>query len=111
LRQETSCIEHYPLGTDGIPLAECRRATFDRGERMTERCMTDEACVTKQIVSYFLRNPNAADTLEGIARWRLLEERIHQKYPAYRAGRKVTRRNGTTARRTECDGCASLPLE
>jgi hypothetical protein len=40
--------------------------------------MVDEASVAKQIVSYFLRNPKAADTLEGIARWRLLEEQIHQ---------------------------------
>ncbi len=34
--------------------------------------------MAKEIVSYFLRNPSAADTLEGIARWRLLDERIHQ---------------------------------
>jgi hypothetical protein len=27
----------------------------------------------KQILDYFLRNPKAADGLEGIARWRLLE--------------------------------------
>lgn len=32
----------------------------------------------KQILSYFVRNPNAADSLEGIARWRLLEEQIHR---------------------------------
>ena len=27
----------------------------------------------KQILAYFVRNPGAADSLEGIARWRLLE--------------------------------------
>jgi hypothetical protein len=32
----------------------------------------------KQILSYFVRNPNAADSLEGITRWRLLEEQIHR---------------------------------
>ena len=32
----------------------------------------------RQILSYFLRNPSAADSLEGIARWRLLEEAIHR---------------------------------
>lgn len=32
----------------------------------------------KQILNYFLRNPNAADSLEGITRWRLLEEQIHR---------------------------------
>ena len=32
-----------------------------------------------EILSYFMRNPTAADSLEGIARWRLLEEVIHRK--------------------------------
>jgi len=32
--------------------------------------------VTKQILSYFLRNPNGADSLMELARWRLMEERI-----------------------------------
>lgn len=32
----------------------------------------------KQILNYFLRNSKAADTLEGIARWRLLEEQVHR---------------------------------
>jgi hypothetical protein len=30
-------------------------------------------------LNYFIRNPQAADTLEGIARWRLLEETVHRK--------------------------------
>jgi hypothetical protein len=30
-----------------------------------------------RILRYFVRNPEAADTCEGIARWRLLEETIH----------------------------------
>lgn len=30
----------------------------------------------KQLLGYFVRNPNAADSLEGLARWRLLEEQI-----------------------------------
>lgn len=32
--------------------------------------------VAQQILRYFRRNPNAADTVEGVARWRLLDERI-----------------------------------
>ncbi len=32
--------------------------------------------VAKQVMSYFLKHPNAADSLEGVARWRLLQERI-----------------------------------
>jgi hypothetical protein len=31
-----------------------------------------------ELLHYFLRNPQAVDTLEGIARWRLLEEQIHR---------------------------------
>lgn len=33
--------------------------------------------VSREVLSYFLRFPEAADNLEGIARWRLMEERIH----------------------------------
>jgi hypothetical protein len=32
----------------------------------------------KKILRYFLRNQEAADTYEGIVRWRLREESIHQ---------------------------------
>jgi hypothetical protein len=31
----------------------------------------------KEVLSYFLRNPQAADSLEGVARWRLMEQRVH----------------------------------
>jgi hypothetical protein len=30
--------------------------------------------VSKEVLSYFVRHPEAADSLEGIARWRLLDE-------------------------------------
>lgn len=32
----------------------------------------------REILAYFLRNPAAADSLEGIAQWRLLEQAIHR---------------------------------
>ncbi len=32
----------------------------------------------REILEYFLRNPKVADSLEGIARWRLLEQVIHR---------------------------------
>ena len=31
-----------------------------------------------EIVAYFLRNPQCIDSLEGLARWRLREERIRR---------------------------------
>lgn len=35
--------------------------------------------MAKEILGYFLRNPRAADSLEGIASWRLLDETIRQR--------------------------------
>lgn len=32
----------------------------------------------KEILGYFLRNPQAVDSVEGIARWRVMEEQIHR---------------------------------
>ncbi|MGD0939007.1 MAG: hypothetical protein ABR905_04785 [Terracidiphilus sp.] len=32
--------------------------------------------VAKQILSYFLRNPDVADSLTELARWRLMEEQV-----------------------------------
>ena len=34
--------------------------------------------IAQDILEYFLRNPGAVDTAEGIARWRLLEEAVHR---------------------------------
>lgn len=33
--------------------------------------------LANEVLSYFLQNPQAVDTLEGVTRWRLLEQRIH----------------------------------
>lgn len=32
----------------------------------------------KEVLAHFFRNPQAADTLEGVARWRLLRETVHR---------------------------------
>jgi len=37
-----------------------------------------EAQVAREILNYFLRKPFAVDNLEGIARWRLMDESIHR---------------------------------
>jgi hypothetical protein len=31
-----------------------------------------------EVLRYFLRNPRAADNLEGVVRWRLEEQRVHR---------------------------------
>lgn len=37
-----------------------------------------EPDVVRQVLGYFVRNRRTADTLEGIARWRLLQERVEK---------------------------------
>lgn len=39
--------------------------------------MASDSVVTRQVLSYFVRNPQAMDSLEGVARWRLLDEIVH----------------------------------
>lgn len=39
-----------------------------------------ERQIVKQILSYFVRNPKAADSLEGVTHWRLLEEQVHRTF-------------------------------
>lgn len=34
--------------------------------------------IAKDILEYFLRNPQAADDLEGVARWRLMSQTIQR---------------------------------
>ncbi len=39
----------------------------------------DEEAIARAVLSYFFRHPGAADSLEGVARWRLLDEFVdHQ---------------------------------
>jgi hypothetical protein len=35
--------------------------------------------MAREILSYFVRNPHAADSLEGVARWRLMDEIVRRK--------------------------------
>jgi hypothetical protein len=43
------------------------------------KCTTDpREQVAKEVLAYFLRNPEAADSLTGIARWRLMEEFVQR---------------------------------
>jgi hypothetical protein len=40
----------------------------------------------REILSYFVRNPQAADSFEGVVRWRLLEEAVHRTVDETRRG-------------------------
>jgi hypothetical protein len=46
---------------------------------LPRRSAPPTSALAKEILSYFLRNPQAADSLEGVTRWRLLEERVHRE--------------------------------
>jgi hypothetical protein len=50
--------------------------------RLPPRTGKSQQEVAGEILSYFLRNPEAADNLVGIARWRLLEEAVHRTVAA-----------------------------
>jgi hypothetical protein len=43
---------------------------------LTRENLKFELDTARKILQYFNRNPKAADTVEGIARWRLLDESI-----------------------------------
>ena len=47
-------------------------------ENVTLQTEKIEPPLTQDIMRYYLRNPNVADTLEGLARWRLLEQTVHE---------------------------------
>jgi hypothetical protein len=38
-----------------------------------------DRAMAREILRYFVRNPQAADSLEGVARWRLMDEVIRRK--------------------------------
>jgi len=46
----------------------------------------EAVAVAKKILRYFLDNPGAADSLDGIARWRLMEEMVQQSVAATESG-------------------------
>ena len=37
-----------------------------------------EEKLAREVLEYFLRNPQAADNLEGVAHWRLLDQAVHR---------------------------------
>jgi hypothetical protein len=53
---------------------------------LSRRAGKSQQDVAKEILSYFLRNPGAADNLVGIARWRLLQEAVHRSVLATESG-------------------------
>jgi hypothetical protein len=68
---------HFQNGTQ-VACSERVRVTL----HLPLRTGKSQQEVAGEILSYFLRNPEAADNLVGIARWRLLEEAVHRTVAA-----------------------------
>ena len=50
--------------------------------------------LAREILAYFLRNPQCADDLHGITRWRLLDQMIHHALQDTRAALDLLVTNG-----------------
>jgi hypothetical protein len=63
---------------DAVP--DMARALLRRcqefGAHALQRLTRSESHVAKKILAYFLRNPLAADSAEGVARWRVIDEQV-----------------------------------
>jgi len=81
-------LEAIDLSVSGIWHPPCYvvvRATVRHGIDLaqTQRVTTEMA---REILRYFVRNPQAVDSLEGIARWRLMDEIVRRKLDETEAG-------------------------
>jgi hypothetical protein len=54
----------------------CNGRDVRHSSRLLEHADKTSEAVAREILDYFLRNPEAADSLTGIARWRLMEEAV-----------------------------------
>jgi hypothetical protein len=73
-----------------------------RGERVLPST-SDE--VAREVLAYFVEHPRAADTFEGIARWRLLEQSLSRTVEeTERAVRWLVERGYLREEKTESSG-------
>jgi hypothetical protein len=60
-----------------LPLASVLLRAWRSNELSNDQPIDRE--MAREILRYFVRNPQAADSLEGVARWRLMDEVIRRK--------------------------------
>lgn len=53
--------------------------------KVSQPTSQESESLAKEILAYFLRNPQCADDLHGITRWRLLDQMIHHALQDTRA--------------------------
>ena len=57
---------------------ELRGHNFARRKFLRERQPNSREEIAKQILGFFLQNPDVVDSFGGIARWRLLEDEVNR---------------------------------
>lgn len=57
-------------------------------QSLSDTDLKSRAEIAREILSYFLRHPEAADSFDGIARWRLLEDIVRRSVTATEEGLK-----------------------
>jgi hypothetical protein len=66
--------------------------------------------MAREILRYFVRNPHAADSLEGVARWRLMDEVIRRKLDETEAALEWLTAQGYLTTSIAYDGTATFSL-
>lgn len=61
---------------------------------MSEPTSQESENLAREILAYFLRNPQCADDLHGITRWRLLDQMIHHALHDTRAALELLVQEG-----------------
>lgn len=65
--------------------------------------MSDEKMV-KEVLDYLHNNPNSGDTLEGIARWWMLRQRLSESVDAIQQALEQLKREGAVFERKTTSG-------
>jgi Fe2+ or Zn2+ uptake regulation protein len=60
--------------------------------------------VTKQVLKYLKENPQACDTLEGIARWWLLQQQVDDSVVAIHQALEELKKQGAISERKAPNG-------
>lgn len=61
---------------------------------MSQPTSQESENLAREILAYFLRNPQSADDLHGITRWRLLDQMIHNALHDTRAALELLVKEG-----------------
>lgn len=72
--------------------------------RSSHKLMTDIDAIAEQILRYLEANPEASDTLEGVAKWWLMRQRLTESIVLVQGALKVLEDKGLVVERRNVDG-------